>query len=669
MTEEADLLTMRLELSRERLQTIPEETRIPEPFRDFFSRTASFLLLALKGPEADNGELYGDILPGHYARSYGNPDYAAGKLGRPMGPLLSAVYAELRGIIPCVFEDDKEGCAVLLELFLQIYGLFEDEELPGYDAVRSVFASYLTDYLADRTEARLDALLDPSGQFALKKIEEADFSTTAYLESFGEYVSDETRRTAAFVNSLPEEKIEAIARTFTEGYRTGFVKAGKPLHKKKTVEIRFELGFERIVKAAAEQFLKMGLKTTMQRAAYRLTDRRQALRIGYYGAVPNRQFDYDHRNDIALVLDQDYVSKRLRILQTAYEERKEKAAAFAGPAVLETFGEVPFVPASSEDAYVLDDRQQALSVEMTGKGSQIANRYIKGEERSFTIMALPVPSVGDHFETVFDETIRINTLSSSDYEIIQQKLIDALDQGTHVRVTGRGANRTDLVIALHPLADPAGQSAFENCVADVNIPVGEVFTSPQLKGTEGLLHVSGVYLEGLYYKDLEIRVEDGLIKSYGCGNYEDPEEGRRMIEENILFRHPTLPMGEFAIGTNTTAYAAGRRYGIEGKFPILIAEKTGPHFAFGDTCYSFEEDVPVYNPDGKEVIARENEISAGRKKTPEAAYFNCHTDITIPYDELGSITVTGPGVSIPLIENGRFVLAGTEELNLPLETL
>ena len=47
----------------------------------------------------------------------------------------------------------------------------------------------------------------------------------------------------------------------------------------------------------------------------------------------------------------------------------------------------------------------------------------------------------------------------------------------------------------------------------------------------------------------------------------------------ILKNHETLPMGEFAIGTNTTAYEVALRYGILDKFPILIAEKMGPHFA------------------------------------------------------------------------------------------
>jgi hypothetical protein len=127
-------------------------------------------------------------------------------------------------------------------------------------------------------------------------------------------------------------------------------------------------------------------------------------------------------------------------------------------------------------------------------------------------------------------------------------------------------------------------------------------------------------------------------------------------------------MGEFAIGTNTIAYVVAEQYGVHDKFPILIAEKTGPHFAVGDTCYSHAEDVKVYNPDGKEIIARDNSVSLLRKTDPAKAYFGCHTDITIPYEELGSITVLcRDGENVTLIENGRFVLPGTEKLNEPLD--
>ena len=135
-----------------------------------------------------------------------------------------------------------------------------------------------------------------------------------------------------------------------------------------------------------------------------------------------------------------------------------------------------------------------------------------------------------------------------------------------------------------------------------------------------------------------------------------------------MMQHKTLPMGEFAIGTNTVAYRMARDYKIEDKLPILIAEKTGPHFAVGDTCYSHAEDVVVFNPNGKEIMPKDNECSIRRKEESEKAYYNCHTDITIPYDELDAITaVLTDGTKMDVIRNGKFVVAGTEELNQPLE--
>ena len=50
------------------------------------------------------------------------------------------------------------------------------------------------------------------------------------------------------------------------------------------------------------------------------------------------------------------------------------------------------------------------------------------------------------------------------------------------------------------------------------------------------------------------------------------------------------------------------------------------------------------------------------------AYFNCHTDITIPYEEIGGIYAVKPdGTKTAIIEDGRFVLPGTEALNEALK--
>ena len=73
-------------------------------------------------------------------------------------------------------------------------------------------------------------------------------------------------------------------------------------------------------------------------------------------------------------------------------------------------------------------------------------------------------------------------------------------------------------------------------------------------------------------------------------------------------------------------------------------------------------------PDGKVIKAKENDFSLLRTEDMSKAYFNCHTDITIPYDELDKITVIRKdGTEIDIIADGRFVLPGTEELNRPLD--
>lgn len=672
-----DLLEERWGLASRRVAQIAAEPSDGSGWRDFFCGTASFLQRTIETgrdwarftPEEkrrQNELLYADILPESYGRSYGDPAYAVRRLGE-CGRLLSFLYSELRGMIVYAREGRVWDMTVCCELFLEVYGVFAREGAADPREIRDILYWYVSDYCEEMVERRVRELVDPSCSFAERIIMEADLASPDYLYDFGEWVTESERQAAAFLSSLGQDEIERMARTYTEGYRIGFINTNKDLSKKETVNIRYCLGFERVVRAAVLQFKEMGLRPVIYRAASHVINKRQDHRIGYYGHIPNKQFDYDHRGDAALFLDEDLVQRKLRATQMAYEKYKELAYVHAGPAVMEIFGEEPFTPKNRPEAFALSKSQQKLQVSCDNQLAQITNRYIKGEERSFTIIAWPVPEIGADFQEIFREVVKINTLDARLYGQIQQTIIQALDRGGRVHVKGKDGNRTDLMIALHPLEDVCRQTVFENCVADVNIPVGEVFTSPQLKGTNGVLHVSRVYLDGLLYLDLELTFKDGMIVGYSCGNFEKEEENRAYIRENLLCHHETLPMGEFAIGTNTTAYVAARRYKIEDKLPILIAEKMGPHFAVGDTCYSWSEDIAVYNPDGREVIARDNEVSLLRRTDKDKAYMGCHTDITIPYDELGHIQVLTQEGPVAVIEDGRFVLPGTEALNEPLE--
>ena len=679
---DSELLNERLRPVAERISQIPGETLVPETYREYFSHCAEFLKqvlpiceehvpgegLSLEQLKQRNHELYADILAEQYETSYANPAYAVKKFGDKMGQYLSMLYTEIRHCIAFAYEKRYWDLTVLCELFSEVYSCFTDGEVPTTGEIRDILYWFFSDYSEEMISDRIREQVDPSLTFATDIVMKADLKDLSYLYRYGEYITENELGVAAYLNTLSEEDIASMAHTYTEGYRIGFVHAGIDLSKKKTVEIRYPIGFERMVRAAVRQFENMGLKPTMFRYAQHAISRRQVARIGYVATPANPQFIYDHRTDDALFLDDDFVSRKLRMTQMAYEKVKEAAAVYAGPACIDTFGETTFVPVSKPESLTYTPHQQKLLTRMQNEVSQITNRYIRGDQRSFTIIAYPVPEIGKDFEKIFAETVRVNTLDYKIYETIQQTIIDTLDKGDRVHVVGQNGNHTDLYVNLWKLKNPAKETIFENCVADVNIPVGEVFTSPVLKGTNGVLHVTGVYLESLYYKELSLTFTDGKITAYDCANFKDLAENQKYIFENLMFNHKTLPIGEFAIGTNTTAYVMARQYGIEAKMPILIAEKTGPHFAVGDTCYSWAEDVPVYNPDGKEIVARDNEVSINRKEDPSKAYMNCHTDITIPYDELALLCVEDKdGNTTDIIRNGRFVLPGTEELNRPLD--
>ena len=660
----------RYKLAKERIAQIPEENIVKMPYQDFFIKEAEFLQKVisvmdenqeqdktLEELQAQNYELYQDVLPQNYEKSYGNPVYAQKMLGE-YGRAFTFLYTELHGTIGYAFEKKVWDITVGLELFLEMYSAFSEEELPAEKQVREILLSYVNDYCQDMVETRIREGVDPEEDFAVNIIMKSDLNDLRYLYRFGEYISESQLETARFLNSMSQEEIDSMAGTYTEGYCMGFVTGRKDIRKKKTVNIRYELGFERMVKAAILQFEEMGLKAVIYRHALHAVNKRSQNRVGFTGAIANPQFDYDHRQDSALFMDSDFVKRKLRAMQTSYDEYADLAEVHGGPAVIETFGEKPFSPVNKEECWTFSEAQQKLQVELDNESGQIVNRYIKGEERSFTIIAYPIPEIGENFQDIFREIVKINTLDYKKYQKIQQTIIDTLDTCEWVEIKGKGENETDLLIHLHK------QTNFENCVADVNIPLGEVFTSPVLAGTGGILHVSKVYLNGLQFCDLKLVFDCGQVIDYTCSNFDTEEENRKYIEDNILFHHPRLAMGEFAIGTNTTAYVAAQKYDIADKLPILIAEKMGPHFAVGDTCYSWAEDTPVYNPDGKEIIARDNEISEMRKDDVSLAYYGCHTDITIPYDELGSIcAVDDDGDMIPVIEDGRFVLPGTEALN------
>ncbi|MCD7826828.1 MAG: aminopeptidase [Clostridiaceae bacterium] len=693
MIEEKNIYGERFALAAQRIKEIYQETAAQdaavtvhgEAYGCYFHTVSGFLLeihdfyqKKLQGVYTDasiaelqqlNTALYRDVTGENYRQSFANPDFAAEKLGKEFAPLLCTLYTELRSNIVYAFEDRLFYLTTLYELFIEIYNLLEQKDAMA-EEVRSAIYYYFFDYADINIEDSLRELFDPERNFATDIICGCDLKDLRYLYYFGEYITENELQTAAYFNSLPEQDIRAMASTLTEGFRRGYELYRIDMSEKRTVNIRYHLGFERMIREVISQFKAMGLKPCIYRSGISIRQRNLRGKTGYFGASPNKQYEYDHRMDNALFFDKAYTDRVYQEQKQGLEKLKKYCDAYAGPVLIETFGELPFNPQEKKTAFHYSEKQQRLKLAHQSAMGLLQNEYIPGDKTSFSIIAYPLPEIGKQYHDIFRDTIRVNTLDQKCYLEIQTKIINALDAGERVTITGRNGNRTNLTVALTPLSNPEKQTKFENCLADVNIPLGEVFTSPQLKETQGILHVSKVFLNELEYHNLELTFQDGVITQYSCDNFETEAENKKYIKENVLFHHDTLPMGEFAIGTNTAAYVMGKKYEISHLLPILIAEKTGPHFAVGDTCFSHEEELATFNPDGKQMIAKENDFSRLRDTDSEKAYFNCHTDITIPYDELGDIIVhKADGTQLPIICDGRFVLPGTELLNQELRNV
>lgn len=609
-----------------------------------------------------NRSLYEGMIGDQYETSFASTEYSVNQYGLEVGQVLAFIYSSIRQSVVAVYEQQLVTITAFNELLVEAQQAISKG---NSDQLASLLEAKMTEDIEVKIELAMFRRTNPDFDVYRNIIETADLSDNKYLYRYGKFIGENELKTADFLRNQPEETIKLMADTYTEAFVKGYTNDRKemPLEEKKTINLGYQLGFERVERLALKNFEVVGLKSLIYDDVF------VAARNRMVYTKHSKQYAYDHRHDMALYFTDAYADAYEAAYEKVITRNGDAYKYLAGPAVQESFGEPGFSPLSRDNNIVYSDTQTKRKTQFDTNLGKLMNTFLPKSIRSFVIIAYPLPSIGEKYEEIFGEIIKVNTLDSDLYANIQSKIIDALDQGEYVHVKGLGDNKTDITVAMCAIKDADKETIFANCVAEVNVPVGEVYTSPKLTGTNGKLHVSQVFLNGLKYENIELDFVDGFITEYSSSNFgEDTEANRQFVHENLIHPHKTLPLGEFAIGTNTTAYVMAEKYGIAQLLPILIAEKMGPHFAIGDTCFSWAEDVSVYNPDGKEIIARENEMSCKRTEDVSKAYTFKHTDITIPYDELDFIDVIkADGSRISLIKEGRFVLTGTDVLNKPFD--
>ena len=600
-----------------------------------------------------NSQLFNELKEENYKVSYANPEYTTEVFGTDLGAMFASYYTSVRNCLSFAFEHKLYALQRKLGQFIELYELLKigSEEASQY---KKIIIKLTKDLSLDRSIVALLERFDPKISKYKDIVMNSDLSKINYLYQYGKNITANEIKTAKFLMNYPKEKIDKLVKSMIKAYIRGFEHSRKDIKKKETLKIIYNIGQERIVRELVKGFNAKGLKVILNDAV---------------STSANRQYGYDHRFDNALYFNKDFIDRIMVHQEKVMESCSDHLSKFSGPIYFDKFGEKPFNPIQKKTCLKLSSEQQKLNQFYGVSMNKMFQKYVPRTETSFSIIGFPVPEIGEQFEAIFEDTLALNMIDTEHHERIQQNIIDELDKAEYVHVKGTDGNETDIMVKMQKLADPSKQTNFENCGTDVNIPVGEVFTSPTLKDTNGVLHVKETYLKSLRFENLKIIFKDGYVKDYTCSNFQDEKDNKSYIQENILFPHKTLPLGEFAIGTNTQAHIMSKKYNILPIMPVLIVEKMGPHFAIGDTCYSWEEDFAVFNPiDGKEITARENEHSAMRKTDIQKAYTNCHTDITLPYEELDFISaITKIGEKIDIIRDGRFVVSGTEELNVPLD--
>ena len=294
------MIEERFLLAKERIQEIKNENILQEGFNLYFVKVAEFLDMicdtwdfvkadGLKAAPIEelrerNYKLYEDILEEQYGHSYANPEYSVLLFGEAYGRFLAFLYAEMRSLIPLVYERRLADMVIRLELFLEVYGSFccaqeENQAAPDVEALSQIAYWYVSDYARDAAKKKLEDMLDRKSDFALHIIE-GDLSDPRYLYYFGEYITDNEIETYRHLQGLPEETLQKMADTYTEGYRIGFITGNKDITKKKTVSIRYILGFEPMIKKAVVNFREMGLDATIYRAPSSILEGRGMNRLG-----------------------------------------------------------------------------------------------------------------------------------------------------------------------------------------------------------------------------------------------------------------------------------------------------------------------------------------------------------------------------------------------------
>ncbi len=360
------MMKERYEDALERIRLIPAEKTTPEPYRRFFSETAGFLLrldhwyrrfaeedilttkdiAALREMSGLSNGLSVSLADGcpldaiaaseSEALQQQSPPLSNGLSvsladGTPgmttsnaLDIILSALHREITALVPAVYEKRETRITAALELFIQVYCLFEDAEQTTSleKSVRNILYSYFYDYSEEMQEEVLREFFDPRDSYLQRFLFETDFSSEDAMYRSGEYVSPAVRTRFATIQNLSEAEIDVQLREWRQTIGRIDGEGQHADSRKPYVLLLGTPGRERLYQRFARELRAEGIGITFPRAARGILMAVPEKRIGYYES-PDPWRDWRHDYDLSLFMG-DRLTARL------LEERRHLLSVLSG---------------------------------------------------------------------------------------------------------------------------------------------------------------------------------------------------------------------------------------------------------------------------------------------------------------------------------------------------
>lgn len=252
------------------IKTIKEQTDDYEKYGElaeiykFFNR-AAMLILYFAGVEErisgeyfesnsfesllkENNDMYSELLPENYGKSYANPAYAVKIFGDGIGQMLSTFYKGLFDYVDYSFKHKIYKMYEYNEVFVETFVAVKQNEF-SFERARKLYAQNIEKNMPRDIKQNLIENQDKDYGFYNDIILNSDFNDLRYLFKCGKYITQNEIETAKFLNTYDDEKLNKLSKSIALDYVKGFTATSKDIKKRSVVKIIYNVGQEKIVKS------------------------------------------------------------------------------------------------------------------------------------------------------------------------------------------------------------------------------------------------------------------------------------------------------------------------------------------------------------------------------------------------------------------------------------